>query len=409
MPVNRAVANLLDDTGRIRFNPRSVMVSPKATAPLFPPLSGADFPARGQWGRSEEIDYSALAEQVTSDADNFLRSCWGRLQAVADPARRIFEIMAAARYRAGSVEGTAFMDNWELWRDRLTAAVREDTPISIVLPSFPFKAPNPLKVRRHLPDMAELLCLARLFEITKAIQAVHPAGAVVHILSEGRIYAPLFEVSAHEAQVYRTEVDRMIASLGADGAVRTVDILDDVVAPEQEDFDAVREALEPELRQWWRDNADDAHRRYLVRNFIASVHTGNETAQLLASVLNTALTNESITNAGHELEQVRHRIEQRADEAAFTYTLLLCTLKLTDVMGKYDPNAIRATVHPKPGQWGIHLVNKKTSIYPWHGVAVRKPSGAWRIRTELDAIRSGALPVRSGAYAMPFFYEELLT
>ncbi|WP_083383682.1 L-tyrosine/L-tryptophan isonitrile synthase family protein [Allokutzneria albata] len=405
MPVNRAVAELLDDTGRIRFDPRSVMVSPKAAAPLFPPLPLEDFPAHQGRGRTEEIDYAALAAQVRAGADDFLRSCWGRLRAIDDPARRVFEIMAAARYRAGSVEGTAFADNWGLWRGRLSQAVRDNAPIPIVLPSFPFKAPNPLKVRRRLPDMAELLCLMRLFEITQAIQAVHPAGAVFHILSESRIYAPLFEVSVHEAQVYRSEVDRMIGMLGAGGALRTVDILDEVIAPRQEDFDAVRDALEPELRQWWRDNADDAHRRYLVRNFIASVHAGNETAQLLANLLNTALTNDVI-DAGDELARVRRKIEQRADQAAFTYTLLLCTLKLTDVMGKYAPGAIRATVHPKPGQWGIHLVNKKSSIYPWHGVAVRKPSGSWRVRTELDAIRSGAIPVRTGAYAMPFFYEE---
>ncbi len=198
----------------------------------------------------------------------------------------------------------------------------------------------------------------------------------------------------------------MIELLGAGHALRLVDIEDDVILPWRAEFDALRQALEPELRTWWEANTDDEHRRYLVRNLVASVHLPKETAQLFTSVLNTALTDEALTEAAHGLSRIRASVERRADQAAFTYTLLLSTLRITRVMDRYDPYAIRATVHPKPGQWGIHLVNKRTSLYPWHGVAVRKVSGSWRIRTELDAMRQGAVPVYADTSPLPFYYQE---
>ena len=401
-----ALVRVENQDGWIDFDPRSVMQAPRGSGSLFPQVSAGQLPLDCRAGLEREVDVRAMGAQATADAEVFLKGLWGQLRDIRDPARRLFQVMAAGRYRAGAVADTDFEGNWDRWQGRLTDAVRTQTPISVVLPSFPFKAPNPLKNRRRLPDMAELLCLTRLWEITEAIRLVHPPGAVFTILSEGRIYGPLFEVSAYEAELYRAGVERMIDQLGAAGALRVADLVDDVVGPWRSEFETLRRTLEPGLRDWWERHPEDEHRRYLVRNLAASVHLPKETAEVFSGLLNTALTGEPLTEAAQGLHRVRASVEHRADQAAFTYTLLLASLKLTNVIERYDPRAIRATVHPKPGQWGIHLVNKRTSLYPWHGVAVRKASGSWRLRTELDAMRQGALPVYTGGNPLPFYYQE---
>lgn len=71
------------------------------------------------------------------------------------------------------------------------------------------------------------------------------------------------------------------------------------------------------------------------------------------------------------------------------------------------PKSIRGTVHPKPKQWGIHLVNRHTRIFPWHGVAYKNESEIWKIKYEFDARRMKARPVHIKGDLYPFYYEAI--
>jgi len=106
------------------------------------------------------------------------------------------------------------------------------------------------------------------------------------------------------------------------------------------------------------------------------------------------------------LHLVRKRALERSEECAFEFALLLYTLKQMNLVKSIFPEALRATVHPKPGQWGLHLVNKRSGIFPWHGIAYKKLNGQWRIKYEFDAIRRNAIPVHLEGDMYPFYYEE---
>jgi len=75
--------------------------------------------------------------------------------------------------------------------------------------------------------MAELLNLQRLIELSHAISLVHEPGAVMHVISDGMIYGPLFGVSDHEARCYRADAEQMITDLRAEKTITMVDMLDD--------------------------------------------------------------------------------------------------------------------------------------------------------------------------------------
>ncbi|MDT7782434.1 MAG: L-tyrosine isonitrile synthase [Pseudonocardiales bacterium] len=375
----------------------------------------------------ESIDHAALRETALAEAETFIGKIRPKLDRIDDPARRIFEIMACGRYRAGSVEKTRFTENWELWQDTLRLHVEQGTPIPVTLPSYPFKIPNPVKVRRRSPDMAELLNLQRLIELSHAISLVHEPGAVMHVISDGMIYGPLFGVSDHEARCYRADAEQMIRDLDAEKTITMVDMLDDVildrhalrrskmtpgsrnvtVASVQDEFDDVKARLEPKVRKWWDDNADDAHRKYLVRNLTANMNTHSEAVHLLSQVLSRTVAGEDIAEAAEEMRAVGDHILKRADEYALRFTLTLYTLRVMNMVQRFYPQSIRGTVHPKPGQWGFHLVNKFTNVFPWQGVAVQKPNGQWRVRTELDAKLRGAIPVHLPNDPFPYYYREI--
>ncbi|KAF5021531.1 hypothetical protein F66182_6413 [Fusarium sp. NRRL 66182] len=67
--------------------------------------------------------------------------------------------------------------------------VKEDKPIEMCIPAFPFKSPNTdVKVLGRLPDKAEEYALARLNGLCAGIQDIYSPGAKLVIVSDGIVY-----------------------------------------------------------------------------------------------------------------------------------------------------------------------------------------------------------------------------
>lgn len=115
----------------------------------------------------------------------------------------MFDIIRSKRFRAGTVTQTRFDENKALFRPIVEEHIAEGSPLEFVLPSFPFKHNNPVKVSRRSPDMAEVLCLCRLHEICHAMSRVYEPGARLTIIADGLVYRDMFAITEHEARSYR--------------------------------------------------------------------------------------------------------------------------------------------------------------------------------------------------------------
>ncbi|KAL8764382.1 MAG: hypothetical protein Q9184_000087 [Pyrenodesmia sp. 2 TL-2023] len=72
-----------------------------------------------------------------------------------------------------------------IFADKVKDQVSRDTPIKMVLPSFPWKSINQVdKVIGSLPDLGEVLALARLNQLCRDIESIYPPGDVVGISEE---------------------------------------------------------------------------------------------------------------------------------------------------------------------------------------------------------------------------------
>jgi hypothetical protein len=113
-------------------------------------------------------------------------------------------------------------------------------------------------------------------------------------------------------------------------------------------------------------------------------------------------------NTLENFEAIREQTVDRAEQGAFEFALFLYILREIDLVGSCYPGAVRATVHPKPGQWGLHLVNPETRVFPWQGVAYLNERDRWRVKYEFDVMREGARPVhvRGDDELFPFYYEH---
>ncbi|KAH7121510.1 Pyoverdine/dityrosine biosynthesis protein-domain-containing protein [Dactylonectria macrodidyma] len=81
--------------------------------------------------------------------------------------------------------------------------VKDDKPIKLCIPAFPFKSPNTeVKVLGKLPDKAEEFALAHLNGLCAGIQDIYPPGAKLIIISDGIVYNDLLGVPDLDVWAY---------------------------------------------------------------------------------------------------------------------------------------------------------------------------------------------------------------
>lgn len=353
-----------------------------------------------------DFDDAAPRREAVRDADQLLermREDFDECDSVED---KILRLMSLQRFRAGTMRQTRFEETKEAFRPTVEQHVRDGTPVRFVLPAFPYKFANPVKVERKSPDMAEVLCLSQLYQFCYLVSCVHPPGAVLTIIADGQLYNQMFALTMHEAVTYREQVADMIKRLGYDDMVEIVD-MQDVVEAERAGFDFTYAKLRPVFTEWWRRNQDDDRRASVIRSSGPNMRTCDQVTDDLVNLVTLDILHD-VDDAEllDNVRKVRRRVADRAETAAFEYALVRFVMSEFDMVGSQYPDAIRATVHPKPGQWGIHLVNDKTQVFPWQGVAYRKQDGGWRVKYRAEVLREQATPVHLGDDLYPFYYQK---
>lgn len=354
-----------------------------------------------------EFDYAGQKKETIQSAESFIDSISKNLNKLETKYDKIFQIIASKRYRAGTKKQTQFDDNKELWRPIIEAHFEDDSPLEFVLPSFPYKFDTPFKVARKSPDMAEVLCLSQLYEICLSLGSVHEPGVRFTVISDGQLYQSIFGITEYEAERYREEVREMISRLEYDDHLDIVDMEQDVIGPVREEFDLVKDKFRPVLKEWWERNPENERRASLIISSAPNINTAGEpTHDLVQLATKDIMEDQDPEDTVANVERVRQSVRGRTEEAAFEFALVLYTLKELDLVATAYPRAVRATVHPKPEQWGLHLVNEQTQVFPWQGVAYKPKEGKWTVKYESDVLRRRAIPVHLEGDMFPFYYEE---
>src|SRR5262249_49510658 len=107
----------------------------------------------------------------------------------------------------------------------------------------------------------------------------------------------------------------------------------------------------------------------LIRSFLFHIHAKDEDVLLLTRVVNACLQGRELAGAAERLEQARIW-DKAANDARWYAAHLLLMSALDVVRNLMGAPYIRATVHPKPGQFAPAPVNVRDfTDFPYH----RKP------------------------------------
>ena len=287
--------------------------------------------------------------------------------------------------------------------EKVEASVAAGEPVRVVIPSFPGRAYNPLTHQRVQPDLSEAYAFALLHRLSLHVKTVYEPGVHFVILLDGKAYNPFYGYTVEAEHQYPRDLQAIADALGVRETISIVD-LQDLVDERAEEFAAVREDVLPEIEEHWNDE-DNAFRDELIE----TMRLGTNTVAIHAALVQLVKWSDR-GDVADLIDAMRAAVDERARATAFAYMVFLVTIKRMDLIASVFPDAVRGTVHPKPGQYSPLLVHPTTTVAPWHGAAVVRRDGVVntiyesKLYEDHDRYRGVYL---EGEYT-PFFYEELV-
>lgn len=302
------------------------------------------------------------------------------LQVMSDPRYRRWSLSYMQEYTELSdiiAKGMQYrknvMDGW--------IGFMKKKEIKIVLPAFANKSYNPLKSTKRDPDIGEISSLLHLSGMCRDIEQVYWAPVRLTIVTDGVVYAPLFDEPIEEVRKYRVSLEWLVKDLELQENITIVD-MEDIIASQFSWFYQHYAKKLQDIEKSWNIIKLQSQVRNLYENTIHNINLSGYTQQELIDIL-------ILNKDSYE----RSEIYKRAEDATQKYMAFVQSLYDLQVIKNTFPNHIRATCHPKPGQWWINLVNKNSYNYPYNWVGYRNGHTV-KVKNEIDMIVDKMTPIR---------------
>jgi hypothetical protein len=243
--------------------------------------------------------------------------------------------------------------------------------VTFLLLTFPIKNSSGLRtnVSTEAADAGELLMLAQLRRLLEFLAALGLPNVRFVCLTDGIVYSRyLGPYDRLQAIYYRENVRHFRDALGLANRVVIVDA--DPLLRRIPMFERLLHHAHTILERAERQYATVQRKLLsLTRSFLFHIHTRDADPVLLAKIVNASLQGRALTDVEESAEQ--QRIWSKATDDARWYAAHLIVMAALGGVGRLlRGSVIRATVHPKPGQYAPAPVNARDfNDLPYH----RKP------------------------------------
>ncbi len=317
-----------------------------------------------------DLDMAQLVEQSRRSA---IRSVQNLPRTGLSTAERVWQLLSSRKYRRGRSE---FLDLARpLALRNIEHCLSNDQDIALCISFFPCKLRQPLKTFSKLGsevDIGELATLLRLYEICVAVEAITNRRTTFHVLCDGFRYKSCFFDKEAAIKGYVENIELLIAYLGLGEHVHLVDESQIYTAAIQDQitsryFEIFRDYMFKESDQVRRVVTTLLPKIILNMDIAPELCAIEQMAEFYCKLFSGADGSFVLRLDGSNCFQ---EILQTCISSACRFLAINQTLGSEDIGRRLFPHAIRCTVHPKPGQIGIHTINKATSIFAHCGQGV---------------------------------------
>jgi pyoverdine/dityrosine biosynthesis protein Dit1 len=244
---------------------------------------------------------------------------------------------------------------------RIRAFVNANRPIHIVLPTLPSKGQNSARNDHSIDDvlLGEMFFFAQLRDIAASIKNIYEPGAKITVITDGIIYADMFRNNNTPSAInYRNKCMVLRDEMKLRDVIDIVDM--DWIIQGEANFPILRNHIHERLLYLWDTNASAKKRMdSLARGMIFNLPTPG------------AKFDRAIQTANTPFGELTPAFQEKIKFTALRYAACIISLTYLQVIDRAFPGSVRATVHPKSAaQIGLHLVNSKSTVFPYHGVVM---------------------------------------
>lgn len=289
-------------------------------------------------------------------------------------------------------------------KSQIELLVKNNQPISFVLPSLPFKDQSPFGTNAPVDhtDLGEYCLFAQLKRILEAIKDVYAPGAHFSIICDGYIYADIFiDNDTTGAGKYKANCAKIKHAYELYNEVTLLDMNE--LFYRHPNWRGVEHEIRSCIYNLYKtDPTIKARIDFLAQRFI----------------FYTSIPGVNYDNARdiYSSRKIPGWLWQRLVDAAIKYAAIHLTMRKTDIVKRAFPYSIRCTVHPKAAaQLPLHLTNAKNELLPYNGVAVVSRGHlnnglslfqAMRVRRLCDVLAmDDVCAVYTDFASAPFYYE----
>lgn len=246
-------------------------------------------------------------------------------------------------------------------KDLVLAAIRNEKPITFVLPAFPGKSPNTKKVLGHLPDMAEIESLKFLDNLCEKIRSYYAPGAKIVICSDGRVFSDIVKIEECHITEYQKSIEKIVKTNNLKN-LSTYHLDDEGM---QKSFEEVR----TRLMETHGEPLSSLRARVKRGSRGSQAHEDIEAHKMYCGI--TKFLYEDSLFEGQTLSKTS--VQKSARMRA--YEVIRRSNAWSERIAALFPHAVRLSIHPQhcgSRKLGIQLLKSSPWLTPWHGVAVKQ-------------------------------------
>jgi pyoverdine/dityrosine biosynthesis protein Dit1/AcrR family transcriptional regulator len=257
--------------------------------------------------------------------------------------------------------------------------IENQEPIHFILPAFPAKSPNHLKVLGKFPDLGEELALKSLQATCAEIKAIYPAGAKLTICSDGHVFSDLVEVPDQDVSDYSSKLKNIIA----DNQLSDLNVFDlSNLIELTPNYDLLRE----NLMKSYGDSDEQIKLKISTQ----------PNQQLLFNGIHRFIFEDRCVLHGQNSNS-----KNRKESKHITYQVIARSNAWSRFLAEQFPNALRLSIHPQVAhseKIGIKLCHAADNwITPWHG-AIFLNNENFKLVKRSEAESLGATVIESKGY-----------
>lgn len=294
-----------------------------------------------------------------SEWENFLKLELPKDDSYIEMAKCIYELLCNPQIGSSK---NALNNDSDTFVSRILPLLEQKKRLLFILPGFPFKDQNRFRVPYNAScvDFSEISFLIRLHNLIQVLYQVHPFGAEVLVLSDGRLYQDIFHIDSKEVDDYHYRLHDFRNKLNIQGDVSIIDLKNLIErADENGEISRITEYIEEVIDSRFK-------RKDFFQGLVQGMKWNMNSRELLKDYSDAdawSIIKCSRNNIKDDLSAVWDWYQNMAEEAAVKYAATNLMLKWSNLLQNFFPESIRCTVHPKKDQFALAM------NYAWNGVA----------------------------------------